>query len=60
VNKPGVAYVGPFPEAVQNYTGVTVGIPAGAKPSDATLAFIRFLRSPAAIKAIKARGMQVD
>jgi molybdate transport system substrate-binding protein len=60
VNKPGAEYVGPFPEAVQNYTGVTIGVPAGATPSEATLAFIRFLRTPAAIAAIKARGMQVD
>jgi molybdate transport system substrate-binding protein len=60
VNKPGADYVGPFPEAVQNYTGVTVGVPAGAPPSEATMAFIRFLRGPAAVAAIKARGMQVD
>jgi ABC-type molybdate transport system substrate-binding protein len=45
---------------VQNYTGVTVGVPTGATPSEATIAFIRFLRSPAALAAIKARGMQVD
>jgi molybdate transport system substrate-binding protein len=60
VNKTGVAYVGPFPEAVQNYTGVTVGIPARTTPSEATRAFIYFLRSPLAIKAIQGRGMQVD
>jgi molybdate transport system substrate-binding protein len=60
VHKAGADYVGPFPEVVQNYTGVTLGFPAGATPSEATLAFIHFLRTPAAIEAIKARGMQVD
>jgi molybdate transport system substrate-binding protein len=60
VHKAGADYVGPFPEAVQNYTGVTLAIPAGTAPSPATAAFIRFLRTPAAIDAITVRGMQAN
>ncbi len=36
------------------------GTPAGAKPSEAVTALVDFLKSPAAIAAIKAKGMQVD
>ena len=60
VNKSGADYVGPFPPELQNYTGVTVGVPAGAKPSEAVTAFIAFLKSPTAVAALKARGMEVD
>ena len=60
VKKPGADYVGPFPAELQNYTGVTVAIPAGAKPSEAVTALIAFLRSPTAVAALKERGMEVD
>jgi len=60
VNKIGAEFVGPFPEEVQNYTGVTLGIPVGATPSEAVKALIKFLKSPSAIAAIEARGMQME
>jgi ABC-type molybdate transport system substrate-binding protein len=53
-------FVGPFPDELQNYTGVTAGIPTGAQQSEAVAAFISFLKSPTAIAAFKAKGMQAD
>jgi len=60
VHKPGAEFVGPFPAELQNYTGVTVGIPAGAEPSRAVTELIAFLKSPTAVAAIKVRGMEAD
>jgi ABC-type molybdate transport system substrate-binding protein len=60
VHKPGAAYVGPFPAELQNYTGVTIGTPAGAKPSAAVWALVEFLQGPSAAAAIKTRGMEVE
>jgi molybdate transport system substrate-binding protein len=60
VKKPGADYVGPFPAELQNYTGVTAAIPAGAEPSEAVSALIAFLRSPTAAAALKERGMEVE
>src|SRR5262249_56077570 len=54
VNKPGADFVGPFPAELQNYTGVTVGIPAGAEPSEAVTALIAFLKGPKTAAASKA------
>jgi molybdate transport system substrate-binding protein len=59
VNKPGAEFAGPFPAELQNYTGVTVGVPVGAAPSAAVTALIAFLQSPTAVAALKARGMEV-
>ena len=58
VGKPGGQFVGPLPEELQNYTGVTVGTPAGAPQSEPVAQFIRFLKSPAVAAAIATRGMQ--
>jgi molybdate transport system substrate-binding protein len=60
VDKPGAQFVGPMPDALQNYTGVTLGIPAEARSSKATAAFIAFLQGPIAAAAIKARGMEPE
>jgi molybdate transport system substrate-binding protein len=60
VHKQGADFVGPFPPGLQNYTGVTIGTPAGAKPSEAVKAMIAFLHGPSAVAAIKARGMEVE
>src|SRR5438093_329330 len=35
VNKVGAEFVGPFPNELQNYTGITLGIPTEARPSRA-------------------------
>jgi len=58
VGKPGAEFVGPLPDELQNYTGITAGTPAGAKQSEAVAAFFKFLKGPAAAAAMKARGMQ--
>ena len=60
VHKPGAEYVGPFPPGLQNYTGVTIGTPAGASSSEAVRALVAFLQGPSAAVAIKARGMEVE
>jgi molybdate transport system substrate-binding protein len=60
VHKPGAAYVGPFPAELQNYTGVTIGTPAGATPSAAVATLVAFLHGPSATAAIRARGMEVE
>jgi molybdate transport system substrate-binding protein len=60
VDKPGAEFVGPMPNELQNYTGVTLGIPAEARSLQATAAFIAFLQGPIATAAIKARGMEPE
>jgi molybdate transport system substrate-binding protein len=60
VHKPGAEFVGPFPAGLQNYTGVTIGTLAGARPSPAVKALVAFVQGPSAAAAIKARGMEVE
>jgi molybdate transport system substrate-binding protein len=60
VGKPGAEYVGPLPDELQNYTGITIGIPTGAQPSQAVIAFVKFLESPAVSAAFRAKGMQAE
>jgi molybdate transport system substrate-binding protein len=60
VEKPGAHFVGPLPDEVQNYTGVTAGIPIGVARSEAVMAFIKFLKSPAAVAVIRGKGMEID
>jgi molybdate transport system substrate-binding protein len=60
VHKPGAEFVGPLPAGLQNYTGVTVGTIAGAKPSEGVTALVKFLQGPSAAAAIRARGMEVE
>jgi molybdate transport system substrate-binding protein len=57
VDKPGAELVGPLPREVQNYTGVTVGIPVDARSSDGVNALIDFLHTPRAKAVLKAKGM---
>ena len=47
VGKPDAELV-PMPEELQNYTGVSVGIPAKVSPSEAAASFVAFLKTPAA------------
>jgi molybdate transport system substrate-binding protein len=60
VGKRGAVFVGPFPEKLQNYTVFAAGRPIGAKQREAVTAFLDFLKSPAALATMKAKGMQVD
>ena len=58
VAAPGIEYVGPLPAAVQRYTVYAAGIVAGSKNGDVGAALIRFLSSPAARAAMKAKGFE--
>ena len=60
VGKPGAQFLGALPEEVQNYTVFVAGTPADPERSEAVTAFLAFLKSPTAIAAIKAKGMQPD
>lgn len=59
VGKPYVRYVGPLPASLQNYTVFAAGRPAGHASSEALDAFVAFLRSPRAVAAMKANGMEI-
>jgi molybdate transport system substrate-binding protein len=54
----GVALVGPFPPELQRYAVFTAGVATAAEQPQAARALIKFLRSPAAIAVIKAKGME--
>jgi molybdate transport system substrate-binding protein len=60
INKPGAEFVAPLPVEIQNYTGISAGIPTGPTWSGAVAAFVDFLKSAEAGEAMKAAGMQVD
>ena len=54
----GVEVVGPFPAELQSYIVMAGGIGANAKDKKAVQALMEFLTSPAALPAIKAKGME--
>jgi molybdate transport system substrate-binding protein len=56
-NSPGVELAGPFPADLQQDLVFTSGVAADTKESDAAKAFIDYLKTPAAIAAIKGAGM---
>ena len=58
--KPGAQVLGPLPNELQNYTVFVGGIPSGVNEQRAAMDLIKYLKSPAAIAVIKAKGMQVD
>src|SRR3954471_21704976 len=60
VGKPGAAFAGPLPRELQNYTIFASGRPVGARHPEISDALLRFLKSPAALAAMKAKGMEVD
>jgi hypothetical protein len=60
VHKPGAEFVAPLPDEIQNYTGISAGIPTGPAWKKTVTAFVAFLRSAKAGEAMKAAGMQVD
>jgi molybdate transport system substrate-binding protein len=60
VNKAGAEFGGPLPEELQNYTVVAAGIPVGTITTEAVASLIAFLKSPRAVAAMQASGMQVD
>ena len=55
---PGAQLVGPIPEDIQSYIVFTAAVAANSPNQQAARDLISFLRSPAAISAIKAKGMK--
>jgi molybdate transport system substrate-binding protein len=60
VNKPGAEFVAPLPDKIQNYTGISAGIPTEPTWSKAVVAFLAFLKSTKVDETMKAAGMHVD
>ncbi|HLL26778.1 MAG TPA: substrate-binding domain-containing protein [Xanthobacteraceae bacterium] len=58
VPEPSLELVGPLPPEVQNYSVFTAGVLASSKEPEAGTALVKFLRSPAALTVIKAKGME--
>ena len=58
--KKGAKLLGPFPDELQNYTVFVGAVPVAGKQSKAAEDFVKFLKEPAAVAVIKAKGMQVD
>jgi molybdate transport system substrate-binding protein len=54
---PGAQLVGPLPEEIQSYIVFTAAVAANSPRQQAARDFIAFLKSPAAVAAIKAKGM---
>jgi molybdate transport system substrate-binding protein len=54
---PGAQLVGPIPEAIQSYIVFTAAAAANSPNQQAARELIAFLRSPAGVAAIKAKGM---
>jgi len=52
----GVDLVGPLPESIQHYTLFSAGVVANSVQQDAARALIRFISSPEAKAAMKAKG----
>jgi molybdate transport system substrate-binding protein len=54
----GAELAGPLPAELQNYVVFTAGIAPAAKDATAAKAFIDFLKAPAALPVLKAKGME--
>jgi molybdate transport system substrate-binding protein len=54
---PGAELVGPLPEEIQSYIVFTAAVAANSPNQQAARDLIAFLKSPAAVAAIKAKGM---
>ena len=55
---PGLDLAGPLPPEIQVYTVFEAAVSANSKAPEAARALINFLIGPAAIRAIKAQGME--
>ena len=54
----GAEFAGPLPAELQNYVVFTSGIGAASKETAAAKAFVDFIKAPAAVPALKAKGME--
>ena len=57
---PGIDVVGPLPPEVQRVTVFAAGVAARSKYPDAARAYIRFLASPAASRAVAKSGLELQ
>jgi molybdate transport system substrate-binding protein len=55
---PGVELAGPFPGELQNDLVFTSAVAADTREAEAAKAFISYLKTPAAVAVIKAKGME--
>jgi molybdate transport system substrate-binding protein len=55
---PGVELAGPFPADLQQELIFTAAVAADSKEAEAAKTFITYLKSPAAVAVIKAKGME--
>jgi molybdate transport system substrate-binding protein len=55
---PGVELVGPFPAELQQELVFTAAVAADTKEAEAAEAFVAYLKTPAAVVVIKAKGME--
>jgi molybdate transport system substrate-binding protein len=60
VGKAGAVFAGPLPRELQNYTVFAAGKPVGAQHPEIADALLHFLKTPRALAAMRARGMEVD
>jgi molybdate transport system substrate-binding protein len=60
VGKPGAVFAGPLPRQLQNYTVFASGRPVGAQHPEIAAALVNFLKTPRALAAMQAKGMEVD
>ncbi len=54
----GAHLVGPLPNELENFVLYTAGFAASATDSAAARAFVSFLKSPEAVRIIRAKGME--
>jgi molybdate transport system substrate-binding protein len=55
---PGTAIVGRFPDEIQTYVGISVGMSSGAATPDVARTFMSFLTSPEAMAVFSKKGFQ--
>ena len=55
---PGAELLGPLPPELQSYIGYSAGVGTAAKEAEAGKALINFLKAPAAVPVLKAKGME--
>jgi molybdate transport system substrate-binding protein len=55
---PGVELVGPFPAELQQELVFTAAVATDTKEAEAAKAFVAYLKTPAAVVVIKAKGME--
>jgi molybdate transport system substrate-binding protein len=55
---PGAELLGPLPPELQSYVGFSAGVGTAAKEAEAGKVLINFLKAPAAVPVLKAKGME--